>query len=94
MLYQPATDRHYARRLGNGLVRMVTLDTDVRIAAPASSNFGWDKAGNRTSHSRAGASSTSAGLGHLFANRGCGSASSKGLILNRINFGASTAEKK
>ena len=46
MLYQPATDRHYARRLGNGLVRMVTLDTDVRIAAPASSNFGWDKAGH------------------------------------------------
>ena len=33
MLYQPATERPYAHRMGNGLARMVTLDTDVRIAA-------------------------------------------------------------
>ena len=106
MLYQPATERPYAHRMGNGLARMVTLDTDSRIAALASPNvhslafgydstdtldsladgvvpalnasfthdgvdrlktvtrsgdaqsFGWDKVGNRTSHSRAAAANT------------------------------------
>jgi RHS repeat-associated protein len=32
MLYQPATDRLYAWRFGNGLSRMMTQDTDGRIA--------------------------------------------------------------
>ena len=31
-LYQPATERLYAWRYGNGLARMVTLDTDGRVA--------------------------------------------------------------
>jgi len=31
-LYQPATDSRYAWRFGNGLPRLVTLDTDGRIA--------------------------------------------------------------
>lgn len=31
-LYQPATDRPYAWRYGNGLPRLVTLDTDGRVA--------------------------------------------------------------
>jgi RHS repeat-associated protein len=35
-LYQPATERRYAWRFGNGLPRMVTLDTDGRIAQLAS----------------------------------------------------------
>ena len=35
-LYQPATERRYAWRFGNGLARMVTLDTDGRIASLAS----------------------------------------------------------
>lgn len=30
-LYQPATERRYAWRFGNGLPRMVTLDTDGRV---------------------------------------------------------------
>ena len=106
LLYQPATERPYARRLGNGLVRMVTLDTDARISnlsspsvhnvsfgyastdtlswltdgiVPAlnasftydsvdrlksvtrsgdAQSFVWDKAGNRTSHARAGATNS------------------------------------
>lgn len=35
-LYQPATDKMYAWRFGNGLPRMVTLDTDGRIQQIAS----------------------------------------------------------
>jgi len=35
-LYQPATERRYAWRYGNGLARMVTLDTDGRTAALSS----------------------------------------------------------
>ena len=35
-LYQPATERRYAWRYGNGLTRMVTLDTDGRAAQVAS----------------------------------------------------------
>jgi RHS repeat-associated protein len=31
-LYQPATDRRYAWRFGNGLSRLVTLDTEGRVA--------------------------------------------------------------
>ena len=31
-LYQPATERRYAWRFGNGLPRLVTLDTDGRVA--------------------------------------------------------------
>lgn len=31
-LYQPATDRRYAWRFGNGLPRLITLDTDARIS--------------------------------------------------------------
>jgi RHS repeat-associated protein len=31
-LYEPATDRSYAWRFGNGLPRLITLDTDGRIA--------------------------------------------------------------
>lgn len=31
-LYEPATDRRYAWRFGNGLPRLITLDTDGRIA--------------------------------------------------------------
>lgn len=30
-LYEPATDQRYAWRFGNGLPRMITLDTDVRV---------------------------------------------------------------
>jgi len=30
-LYQPATDRRYAWRFGNGLPRLITLDTDSRV---------------------------------------------------------------
>ena len=37
-LYQPATDQRYAWRFGNGLSRMVTLDTDGRVAQLASPN--------------------------------------------------------
>ena len=110
MLYQPATDRPYARRLGNNLARLVTLDTDARVTALASpgvhglgfgydttdtldsladtivpalnasftydgaerlaavtrsadaQSFGWDKSGNRTSHTRQGATNTYASL--------------------------------
>lgn len=36
-LYQPATDHRYAWRFGNGLPRMVTLDTDGRVAQLSSS---------------------------------------------------------
>jgi len=36
-LYQPATNRRYAWRFGNGLPRLVTLDTDGRIQQLASS---------------------------------------------------------
>jgi RHS repeat-associated protein len=36
MLYQPATDRRYAWRWGNGRVRLVTLDADGRTAQLAS----------------------------------------------------------
>jgi RHS repeat-associated protein len=105
-LYQPATDRLYAWRWGNGRARLVTLDTDGRVSALSSpgvhgaalayrntgtvesitdslyaaqttafgydpndrltaatrtvdnQTFAWDKAGNRTSHSRAGATNT------------------------------------
>ncbi|MBE2241344.1 MAG: hypothetical protein IAE86_01190, partial [Burkholderiaceae bacterium] len=112
MLYQPATDRPFARRLGNGLERMVTLDYDGRIHTLTSAgvhdalldydstdtldlltdyivpalgasftydatdrlktvsrsgdaqSFAWDKVGNRTSHSRAGASNTYASAGN------------------------------
>ena len=42
-LYQPATERRYAWRYGNGLARMVTLDTDGRTAAlssPGAHNLG------------------------------------------------------
>jgi len=35
-LYEPATDRRYAWRYGNGLARMVTLDADGRIGQLAS----------------------------------------------------------
>ena len=35
-LYEPATDRPYAWRFGNGLPRLITLDTDGRIAQLAS----------------------------------------------------------
>lgn len=35
-LYQPATDKRYAWRFGNGLPRLVNLDTDGRIAQVAS----------------------------------------------------------
>ncbi len=35
-LYQPATERVYAWRHGNGLARMVTLDSDSRVAQLAS----------------------------------------------------------
>jgi len=35
-LYEPATDRRYAWRFGNGLPRLITLDTDGRIAQLAS----------------------------------------------------------
>lgn len=35
-LYQPATDRLYAWRWGNGLSRLVTLDSDSRVAALSS----------------------------------------------------------
>lgn len=35
-LYQPATQRPYAWRFGNGLPRMVTLDTDGRVSQLAS----------------------------------------------------------
>jgi RHS repeat-associated protein len=35
-LHQPATDRRYGWRFGNGLARMVTLDTDGRITSLAS----------------------------------------------------------
>jgi RHS repeat-associated protein len=35
-LYEPATNRRYAWRFGNGLARMVTLDADGRIARLAS----------------------------------------------------------
>lgn len=31
-LYQPATDRRYAWRYGNGLPRLITLDTDNRVS--------------------------------------------------------------
>jgi len=110
MLYQPATDRPYARRLGNNLARLVTLDTDARVTALASpgvhgigfgydttdtvaaladsivpalnasftydgaerlksvtrsadaQSFAWDKGGNRTSHTRQGATNTYASL--------------------------------
>lgn len=102
-LYQPATERRYAWRFGNGLPRLVTLDTDGRMSGVYSAgahalNFGytnvdtlntitnmnlpglsstmgydpadrlssvsrngdaqgfsWDLVGNRTSHSRQGA---------------------------------------
>lgn len=37
-LYQPATDQRYAWRFGNGLSRLVTLDTDGRISRLASGN--------------------------------------------------------
>ena len=37
-LYQPATGRPYAWRFGNALTRLVTLDTDARIAQLASPN--------------------------------------------------------
>lgn len=36
LLYQPATERLYAWRFGNGHARMVTLDTDGRVASVAS----------------------------------------------------------
>ena len=42
-LYQPATERRYAWRYGNGLARMVTLDADGRTAAlssPGAHNLG------------------------------------------------------
>jgi RHS repeat-associated protein len=32
ILYQPATDRRYAWRFGNGLPRLITLDTDARVS--------------------------------------------------------------
>jgi len=35
-LYEPATDRPYAWRFGNGLPRLITLDTDGRISQLAS----------------------------------------------------------
>ena len=35
-LYQPATEQRYAWRFGNGLPRLVTLDTDARVAGLAS----------------------------------------------------------
>ena len=43
-LHQPATERRYAWRFGNGLPRMVTLDTDGRItqlASPAVHSLGF-----------------------------------------------------
>jgi RHS repeat-associated protein len=102
MLYQPATQRRYAWRFGNGLPRLVTLDTDGRVSALSSTGrhglsfsyhntgtmasltdalypslnasvgydandrltsvsrsgdvqtFAWDKADNRSGHSRQG----------------------------------------
>lgn len=104
VLYQPVSNRPYAWRHGNGLARLVTLDTDGRVSkletptrhsltygwdstdtidsitdafysAHSSSfgyddndrlqsvtrsgdnqSFGWDKVGNRSTHSRAGTS--------------------------------------
>ncbi len=102
LLYQPATTRLYAWHYGNGLNRLVTLDTDGRVSKLESPGmhslsfgwhatdtiasitdgrytgqdasftydpndrlatvartgddqaFGWDKVGNRTTHTRAG----------------------------------------
>lgn len=105
-LYQPATDAGYAWRFGNNRARLVTLDTDGRVAQLSSpgvhgvssrynntntvnaltdsvyptqsanfgydpkdrlnaatrsgdnQGFGWDTAGNRSTHTRAGTSYT------------------------------------
>ena len=44
-LYEPATSRRYAWRFGNGLPRLVTLDTDGRVAqlagGPLSLSYGY-----------------------------------------------------
>ena len=39
ILYQPATERPYAWNLGNGAMRMITLDTDSRVSALNSPNL-------------------------------------------------------
>lgn len=50
-LYQPATDRRYAWRFGNGLPKLITLDADSRtsqISSASAMNIGFDYSSDNT----------------------------------------------
>ena len=73
-LYEPATDQRYAWRFGNGLPRLVTLDTDGRVSRLASAGvhdlgFGYSNVDTVTSLTDAVYPTLNAGFGYDAVDR-------------------------